>query len=274
MTRLQGVGDVSATRRERVATMQRARRLASIAVVALTAAGGLSACRSEPDVAAYIGKSTITQARVDAVYADAERKLGTAVDDVRAQQSANPDPSAQPVPDEVKLPITRADVLTALVGSDVLGEIGKKRNVQPAEVQTAAVAQQLGLPADAEYVGIYAKYRGYLSALLNGAPAGQISNADLRQVYDRFKAGGGLGPNPVNYEDFSTQLQPQDRDALARTVGLRDQLRTQTEDLNLSVNPRYGVDELPLLPVDVQGGKSVNLIGLPLISGDPAVVDR
>jgi hypothetical protein len=240
----------------------------------MTAVGGLSACRSEPDVAAYIGKSRITQARVDAVYADAERKLGTAVDQVRAQQSASPDASAPPVPDEVKLPITRSDVLTALIGSDVLSALGKARNVKPAEVQTAAVAQQLGLPADAEYVSIYSTYRGYLSALLNGATPGQVSNDELRQVYDRFKAGGGLGPSPVSYEDFSSQLQPQDKEALARTVGLRDQLRTQTKDLNLSVNPRYGVDELPLLPVDVQGGKSVNLIGLPLISGDPAVVDK
>jgi hypothetical protein len=196
------------------------------------------------------------------------------VDQVRAQQSANPNPSAPPVPDEVKLPITRGDVLTALIGSDVLSEVGKARNVKPAEVQTAAVAQQLGLPADAEYVGIYSTYRSYLSALLNGAPAGQISNAELREVYDRFKAGGGLGPTPVNYEDFSSQLQPQDKDALARTVGLRDQLKAQTKDLNVAVNPRYGVAELPLLPVDVQGGKSINLIGLPLTSGDPAVVDK
>ena len=78
--------------------MQRARRLASIAVVAVLAVTGLSACRNQPGTAAQFGGTTITQADVDKVYTDAQDKLTKAVDTVRKQQAATPDPSAPPVP--------------------------------------------------------------------------------------------------------------------------------------------------------------------------------
>ena len=253
--------------------MQRARRLASIAVVAVTAVAGLSACRTEPDVAAYIGKSTITGDRVDAVYADAQRKLDAAVHQARAQQSAAPDPSAPPIPPDVKLAITRGDVLTALIGADLLGRIAKASNVKPAEVQAAQVAQQLQLPADAEYVGLYVQYRGYLSALINTAPVGKPTNADMQSLYDRLKAGGALGAEPISYKQFAAGLSAQETDAVSRSVGLRDKLAAEIKKENVSVNPRFGVEELPLLPVVLQTGKSINAIGVPLSSGGAAVVD-
>jgi hypothetical protein len=251
--------------------MQRDRRFASIAIVAVVALGGVSACRSEPAVAAYIGKAEITQARVDAVYADAESKLLASADKARVQQSASPDPSAPPVPADIKMPIGKAEVLTALIGADVLTAAAKATNAKPVEVPVATVSQQVGLPEDAEYVTLYSTYRGYLATLIKAAKPGSISEVDLHQVYDRLKAAGGFASSPVEFAEFSSGLGEEDRAALAQSVGLRDQLKDQAA--TITVNPRYGVHELPLLPVELQAGKSVGLIGLPLTTGDKAVVD-
>jgi hypothetical protein len=256
--------------------MQRARRLASTAVVAVLAVSGLSACRAEPDVAAYIGRTTITQARVEGVYADAERKLAIAVEQVRAQQSAAPDPNAQPVPEKVELQIKRKDVLEALIGAGVLRDIAKARNVQPTEIPAAQVAQSVGLPEDAEYVKIYSEYRSYLAALSAVAKPIDVTEADMRQVYDRFRAGGGLGETPVPFEEFSTNLTAEDKQVLQKSIGLRNELKADVEKLDTTINPRYGVRELPLLPVSTQSGASVVLVGLPFGGGSddgPAVTD-
>jgi hypothetical protein len=256
--------------------MQHARRFASTAVVAALAACTLSACRAEPDVAAYVGDSTITEARVEAVYADAERKLTATAETVRAQQSANPDANAQAVPEKVQLSIKRRDVLEALLGERVLGDIAKQRNVKPAEIPTAQVAQSVGLPESAEYVGVYTRYRAYLSGLAATAKPVNASQADLRQVYDRFKSAGGFGAEPVPFEQFAGGLNQQDQAALAQSIGLREQIRPDVEKLDLTVNPRYGVDELSLLPFTSQNRGSVTLIGVPLTTGSDgsAVVER
>ena len=59
--------------------MQRARRLASVAVVATLAVSGLAACRSQPDVAVYFGDtSAITVAEVQRIYNDVKSRLETA----------------------------------------------------------------------------------------------------------------------------------------------------------------------------------------------------
>jgi hypothetical protein len=255
--------------------MQRARRLASTAVVAVLAVSGLSACRAESDVAAYVGRTTITEARVDEVFEDAERKVAAAVGQVRAGQGENPDPSAA-APGGVQLQIRRKDVLEALLGVDVLGTLAKQRNITPGELNPAQVAQSLNLPADAAYVGIQAQYRAYLSAFAAGAKPVTASPAELREVYDRFKAAGGFQQNAVPaFEEFSSTLSPEDRQTLEQSMGLREQLKGDVAKLNVTVNPRYGVRELPLLPITIPQKGSTTLVGVPLAggSGDPVVVD-
>lgn len=275
MRRLPGVGGVRRARHERVATMQRARRLASTAVVAVLAVSGLSACRAEPGVAAYVGDSTITEARVEAIYADAERKLAAAADQVRAQQ-ATPGATGQPVPDKVQLSIKRTDVVQALLGAQVLGDIAKQRNVPAAEIPAAQVAQSVGLPENAEYVAVYVRYRGYLSGLAAAAKPVKASATDMRQVYDRFKGAGGFGNEPVAFEQFAGGLNEQDQAALAQSIGLREQIKADVGKLDLKVNPRYGIQELALLPFSSPSKGSVSLVGVPLDAGSdaPPVVDR
>ncbi|HCT81584.1 MAG TPA: hypothetical protein DGT23_34420, partial [Micromonosporaceae bacterium] len=90
-------------------------RVRVLVFVGALAVAGLAGCRSEPGVAAYVGDTTITEDRVTQVYDDAQAKLDEAVRrraDEQAAAAGQPAPTALP---EVKLPITRKDVLSALV---------------------------------------------------------------------------------------------------------------------------------------------------------------
>src|SRR5688572_7651854 len=120
--------------------MQRARRLASVAVVASLAVAGLSACRSEPSVAAYVGAGKVTETRVQEVW-DEAREAVTADAATRPQ----PSPSASAEPDA--MPITRSDVVRTLVAVEVLAEVAKRENVTlPADLSLADYATALRVP--------------------------------------------------------------------------------------------------------------------------------
>jgi hypothetical protein len=256
--------------------MQRARRLASTAVVAVLGVGALSACRAEPDVAAYVGVDKITEAQVNAVYSDAEKKLATAVEQVRAQQKAAPDPSAQPVPDKVELQFTRQDVLTTLVGVDVFKQLAQQRNVQLADQPAAQVAQAVGLPQDAQYVALYGQYRGYIDAFTKAAKPATVTEADLRDVYDRLKAGGGLGSEGGSFEDFSKGLSAENQKLIKDNVSVRNDLTPDLNKIETKVNPRYGALEIGLVNFRSEAGKTLPLVLLSLVKSgaSPAVVDR
>ena len=134
MIRLPGVGGVGRGGRERVIGMQRARRLASVAVVASLAVAGLSACRSEPSVAAYAGGAKITEERVQDVW-----------DDAREAFAAAPAPAAdaaQAAP--ATLSVTRADVVRILLSVKVLAEVAKRESLSlPADLSVPDYAAAL-----------------------------------------------------------------------------------------------------------------------------------
>jgi hypothetical protein len=254
--------------------MQRARRLASTAVVAVLAVAGLSACRTEPGIAAYVGSTTISEKTVQDMYADAETKLDAYIDTLRAERQKNPDPSQQPIPDVVDLGLTPGNVVQALVGVQVLKGIAAERKVQPTATPAAQVAQQLGLPPETKYVAVFAEYQGYLNALLATATPAQLTEADQREVYKRLTAANGSA-EPVTFEQFTSEiLTPENTQVLQRSYGLRNDLKAAADKADITFNPRYGVQELPMLPVPTQQGGSVSLVGLPL-GGDstPAVTD-
>src|SRR5690242_8237679 len=100
--------------------MQRARRFASMAVVTSLALAGLTACRSGPAVAAYVGDTRITEDRVEQIWADA-----------RAVVAASP-PVVDPATGaerKATLPITRADVVEVLVGRELLDRVAAEQNM-------------------------------------------------------------------------------------------------------------------------------------------------
>jgi hypothetical protein len=237
--------------------MHRARRLATVALAASLAAAGLAGCRSAPSVAAYVGQNRISEDRVSAVYNDAR---DNAVTPANGQQATSA--------------IRRQDVLDTLVGLDVMRDIAQRRGLKPTALDSAQVAQAVGLKADAEYVRLYGEFRGLLNAVGNAAKPAQPTPADLRDVYNRLTAGGG-NPNGATFEQFSTGITDTDRQTLAQNIGLRNDLQPQIAKLNTVVNPRYTEPELPLVSTQGADGREVPLVVLSLAPSQarPPVVD-
>ena len=251
--------------------MQRARRLAVTAAVAALAATGLTACDRQPGIAAYVGDTRITEARVDAIYTEARDKLTELVARAGAANGAQAGQAGQPV----EMPVTRRDVVTNLVGLDVLRGIAAERNITPTEVPAEQIAQSVGLPVDTEYIRTFAEYRSYLDAFAQSVQPAAPSDADLRDVFDRLRAGGGLSNPADTFESFKGSIGPEDQQVLAQNIGLRNALTDAATAANARVNPRYGDAEMELVTFRNAQGQTQPLVVLSFNAdtGEPAVVD-
>jgi hypothetical protein len=249
--------------------MQRARRLASVAVIATLAAAGLSACRSAPDVAVYFGSAPeITVAQVERVFNDARTKIKAAQDAAVAQQGASEAPQAP------KVPLTGPDVVSALVSRDVAVRVAKERNVSlPADLPLDEVAQSLGLPADAEYVRIYAEGRLLFNLLLQGAKPADAGDAELRNVFEVFEATGAMQPG-LTFEQFKGSVSPQAIETLGRASTVRKDVEAQLDQLDVRVNPRFTASEIAVYSEPGPDNKPLSLVAVPLAdTGTSPVTD-
>ena len=239
--------------------MQRARRFASIAVVASLGLAGLTACRSEPSVAAYVGDNTrITEKRVQEVWDNAFAAL--------QKTNAEAEASAPPA----TLSITRSDIVRTLVSNNVLTEVAKRESVTaPAELPLGDYATQLRLPQDAEYVRLYAESDALIRALRTKvqAAATDVTDDDLREVFDVLIEAQEV-PAGTTFEQFKTQL-PAENLALVKTAAaVRKEVAETTDAMKITVNPRYQPLVIPVLEFQTQDGALKPLVNVPL--GDSA----
>jgi hypothetical protein len=240
--------------------MQRARRLASVAVVASLAVAGLSACRTSPDTAAYIGSgkdlTKVAQSQVDEVYDDAQANA------TAARTAA--DGSVQK-PTEV----TRQQIVSALVGLGVLRKYGQDNNIKPEAFPPATVATSLFLEPDAKYVPIYSEFEGYLEAIAAKVQPAQITEADVRDVYNRLRAGGAL-PASTSFESFAGGLSQQDQQILSQRISLAKALQPIAAKLDIDVNPRYS-SSFTVLETQSPTGTPIPLVVVPVGNADDTV---
>jgi hypothetical protein len=255
--------------------MFHARRVVSIAVVAALGLTGLSGCRSDPSVAAYVDGETISHDQVEAMYDDAEAKLVRAVEDFRANQPVDPSASPTASPEPIQMPITRKDIVTMLVGRQLMAGLAEAKGVQPAEVAAEQVEQNVQLPRNSAYVQQYAEFQGYFQALVEDLPPAELTEEDLREVHRRIQRSGGLPDLQGTYEEFVAKLDAQSRDTLARAIAVRDLFYEQVEKVDATVNPRYAPAELPLVQARGADGRPVGLVVLSLSAegGNMPVVD-
>lgn len=235
--------------------MQRARRLASMAVVASLTVAGLSACRSEPSVAAYVGDSTrITEKRVQEIWDDARTSLSEA--------------GAQGT-----VPISRGDIVRTLVSADVMTEVAKRENVTlPTNLPLGDYATQLKLPEQAEYVRLYAESDALIRLLRERAGASASSGAqpsddDLRTVYDTLREAGEVDPS-LPFEQFKTQLPADNLQLVITSAAVRDEVAAAAGDLKIKVNPRYQPLQISVLDFQTQQGQLRPLVTVPLGAAD------
>ena len=259
MTAFPGAGGVPRTCRERVLTMQRVRRLASVAVVAAVAVTGLSACRSQPDVAAYLAAGNISVARVQQVYDDARNKQTAA--DATTQPAPAPSESAG----SSTLPLTGAEVLDTLVSHQVLMTLAQRHNVQiPSPLPLAEYAKLLHLPANSQYVKLYVEVQGLQYALNKGGQGGPLTDADISDVYQRAKAQKAVDPS-ATLQQFAASLSDDVKKVLGTAVAIKNEVRTEVAQQHLRINPRYQAFDIPVLTqLDQQSGAVLVLVAQPV----------
>lgn len=237
--------------------MQRARRLTSIAVIAVLGATVLSACRSDSSVAAYLGDRKITEDEVSSVLDDARSKVPP------SGQAAGATP--QPGAPEVKAP-SRAQVVSTLVMREICQRLAAEKGFKPMEqAPLEAVAGQLGLPPGARYVQIFAE----LDACRAGLPVTQTVAPTQRELMDIVARGRAAGVIPPDAKDQEAGQQL-DGDVLRRALAMRNILAEATADTKITVNPRYRPLEYPVLTFSDNSPALVVSIGH---SGPDTVID-
>jgi len=240
--------------------MQRARRLASVAVAAALTVGGLSACRSAPSVAAYLGSDEISTAQVQRIYDDAESKLTAAP----AAEGASAPPA--------ELSITMPDVLGAMISHKVVTAVAQARNVKlPADVPLQEIGASLGLKADAEYVRLYGESRLLLNELLQAAQPGTPPDSDVQHVFEVFAATGQMKPG-LTYQEFKSSVSPEALQTLGRALNVKKDVQAEADKLDLRINPRYGAAEIPVYVENGPDNKPLNLVSVELTDADDSPV--
>jgi hypothetical protein len=190
-------------------------------------------------VAAYFGDAkAVTEEQVQHVYDDAQAKFKDATGGTK------------------KLPLTRQDVVDNLVSVDALRQIAKQHGVPATAIPADAFVQTVGLPADAEYMKVYAEVRGLLDALGQQATAVQPTEADLHDIYNRFAAAG----YQVTYAQFTSSLTAANRQQISSSVALRNGLRAESAGLHITVNPRYQAPAVPVLSTSDGNGGTLPLV--------------
>lgn len=249
------------------------RRLASIAVLATVGVSVLAGCRADPDIAAYVGDRTYTEARITQIYDNARTTLLAAVREQAAQRTTPPGESPSPAPDTVEMPITRQEIVIALVGRDMLKAVAEEKNIKPVDIPVEQIQQQLRLPAEVEYMQLWREHEGYRVGLLQGLRR-EPSEADLRDIYDRLLAANLVQPG-TPFSDFRSNLPDQSRQVVAGMVAVRDEVVAKVRDGDVVVNPRYTPTEIVLLTYNDASQVSRPLVTVPLESqpGEPFVRD-
>ncbi|MFI5492721.1 hypothetical protein [Actinoplanes sp. NPDC051859] len=252
-------------------TMQRARRLASTAVVAVLAVAGLTACQQSPDVAVYSAGGKITQERVQGIYDQVQDQLVAERKKAQEQaEAAGTEALPQPV-----MPFKQQDVLNTLISVDILRKSAKAHGVQPAAAPTVEqVAQARNYSPAWEYTQLFAETYRLRTALQAAVPPATLTDADMRDVYTRLVQGGAADPN-IKFEEFSSTLSAENKALLQSYVSLRTELGEIVKNDKLKINPRYGNQEIVLLSAQGGDGKEVPLVVLRLgdEAGDAYVTD-
>lgn len=245
--------------------MLRARRFASIVVVAALGLGGLAACRSEPSVAAYLGDRKVTEDQVTRIF-----------DGAGAGASASPTPAAedQPGAEPTRAPgpaVSRQQVVDLEVSLDLGRKVASEQGVQQVEAVTAdQVAGELGVPGDSQYAKDYTEWvnlsQGIFAKL--GATAPAATDEQLRGIYDAL-----VKVNAIEAGFDLAQIKQAfgGGEFVAAAYQLTGLLEKAASASDTSVNPRYLPLSAPLV-VSSQGGAV--FYDLPYLEGSDTVTDR
>jgi hypothetical protein len=208
-----------------------ARRLPSIAVVVVLGLLTLTGCRSDPSVAAYVGSTKITDAKVTQIV---EQLFGG----LPAEQRESVDEGS-----------LRDQVVQFLVLREVVGQYAAEENIDVPKVDVNAFATQQNLPPDTEFTTLAADYNAALGALAQKAKPVQPTADDQLEAYENLT----IDNKPLQ-QPFDEVKQFFNTETLGQSLGMREMLTTAVQDANVAVNPRY--NPTYQLPVEIQNARS------------------
>ncbi|WP_327008230.1 hypothetical protein OHA72_13825 [Dactylosporangium sp. NBC_01737] len=206
--------------------MSRIRVLALVAALAVTSLAG---CRSDPDVAAYLGEDAVTIAEVRGIAADL-----------------------------TFAPAQRGQVTGYVLGSMIIREVGGRIAAERSltvrqETTPAMVAQYYDLPADARIVTLVTDTQNILLTLAAAVAPVEPDRDQQRAAFEALYFPSG---RPVSERYTFEQIQYLlNRDSIGRMIALRRLLDDAVATSGITVNPRYAGLTYGL-PVEVRLGQS------------------
>lgn len=224
--------------------MQRARRVALVAVLALFSTLVVAGCRTQPGVAAYVGDLRIHESRVDEIGRE-------------ARASAAPD---EYVP-------TGAQIVATLVTLEVVRRLAGELTVAPVALTPEELRLRLGAPAGEEYLAAVTQTEAYLRALVDravgdGVP-GEPNDANAQDEYRRALALGAFTGDFAGFKTTVSGIRDYRLVEYREIAALRDQLVAAAQRYGVRINPRYRPVSYPMLGL-LSDGSRFRLVALPL----------
>jgi hypothetical protein len=235
-----------------LSTMQRVRRGALVAVLALVGAFVLTGCRSEPGVAAYVGAEKITVDRVDALI--------DTVDRVNAERTAD----APPGP----IPVSRQLVLGLIVYGELADQLVHEKGLTPTADSVRLVTNGYGIPTDHPYAQLLSNYLDNVDILTKNAGTAAPSKDQILRYYHAGVDAQMFTPGLSDNDVVSQGSQAQSVIGILNVQTMIDELAKKQ---HLTVNPRYAPLPMPILISDNQ---RATLTVVPFgPAGEPFVTD-
>jgi hypothetical protein len=187
---------------------------------------GLTGCRSSPDVAAYVGDQLLTEDRVTQLI---KNYVAWARNDAKAKQR---DPAEVQTPD-------RTIVVNYVVRGAICDQLRNKLGFSVPEPNLP--------PEQSELVVIASRMQACEQALPAGEPV-KPTEAEVRQIFD-IGVANGIWPADSYGQTAPGLMADED---VADALGRKKAVQGALSGVEVTVNPKYGVVQLPL--ASFQGG--------------------
>ncbi|GAA3267010.1 hypothetical protein Dvina_49270 [Dactylosporangium vinaceum] len=212
-----------------------ARRLAAVFALTVAAGSALAGCRSQPDVAVYLGDRTVSTAEVDRIVKDVNAEADRRIADWGRKRAADPNllppPIVHTTGDEVVSLIVLADA-----GQRIIAERGLGTRTAPADT----IAETFGLPPTDTYVQLWTRYLTGLQSVAAAELARPLTDDEA----DRLFEAGAADPD-ADYDEavhtFKTNIN------LGPLFGAQRRFGDVLDAGTIAVNPQYGPVVMPVV---------------------------
>jgi len=189
-------------------TRGRSRRLTALVAVAALGLLALTGCRSDPQVAAYVGGTEITQAHLDSVF-------NGLYPSVSAELKASPEGQQR-----------RASVLQLMVMRQVLDRYVAKHQIVVATPDLTAALQDTNIPRTSEFATVYTRFKADQDAIRAAVKPTPATEQQKREAYAQS----------VGFPETFAAAEPQLTDV---EIAVRKAVVDAIADADVRMNPRY-----------------------------------